>query len=133
MVQKEILVYVIDDDDSVRRAFQLLLQSAGFDVQGFPSAKEFLDSVSPSDNGVIILDMRMPGITGLDLLKKLARRKTRCQIIAISAFEDAQTQESARALGAGAFFTKPVDGQALIDTIQWAMGDVKNKSGPSDS
>ena len=133
MVQKEVLVYVVDDDESVRRAFQLLLLSAGFNVRTFSSAKEFLESISPSDSGLIVLDMRMPGITGLDLLKILAHRKTRMKIIAISAFDDASTKALARELGAVAFFQKPVDGQALIDAIHWARGDAKDSYAPSNS
>jgi two-component system response regulator FixJ len=126
MVQKDFVVYVIDDDASIRRAFQLLLQSAELKVQTFSSANEFLESVSPSENAVIILDMKMPGITGLDLLKKLGAHKPSMQIIAISALDDVLTQEVARELGAVAFFQKPVDGQALIDTIWWAMGGKGN-------
>ena len=132
MVPKQVLVFVIDDDASVRRGFQLLLQSEGFDVQTFSSAEEFLEGVSPSDSAVIILDMRMPGITGLDLLKKLEPRKTRFKIIAISALDDPPTQEVARELGALAFFRKPVDGQALIDSIHWAIKGIQNMSGASD-
>jgi two-component system, LuxR family, response regulator FixJ len=133
MVEREVLVYVVDDDESVRRGFQLLLLSAGFNVRTFSSAKEFLESISPSDSGLIVLDMRMPGITGLDLLKILAHRKKRMKIIAISAFGDAPTTALARELGAVAFFQKPVDGQALIDAIHWARGDAKSSFAPSDS
>jgi two-component system response regulator FixJ len=125
MAQKEILVHVIDDDESVRRAFQILLQSAGFNVQAFSSAEEFLESVSPDDSGVIILDMRMPGMTGLDLLRKLASRKNRVQVIAVSAYDDAPTRKLARELGAVTFFRKPIDDQALIDTILWVIGGKK--------
>ncbi len=133
MVRKEVPVYVIDDDESVRRGFQLLLLSAGFNVRTFSSAKAFLEGVSPGDSGLIILDMRMPGITGLDLLKKLASWKTKMKIIAISAFDDAETKALARELGAVAYFQKPVDGQALIDAIHWARGEARNKPGPSES
>ena len=126
MAPKEFMVYVIDDDASIRRAFQLLLQSAEFKVQTFSSANEFLESASLSDRAVIILDMKMPGITGLDLLKSLEPRIPRMRIIAISALDDVPTQELARELGAVAFFQKPVDGQALIDTIWWAIGGKGN-------
>ena len=121
MVGKEIMVYVIDDDESVRRAFQLLLDSAGFNVQIFPSAEEFLESVSPSGGGVIILDMKMPGLTGLDLLRKLASQKNNFHIIGISAYDDRPTREVAWELGARYFFRKPIDDQALIDAINWVM------------
>jgi FixJ family two-component response regulator len=114
-------VYVIDDDTSIRRAFQLLLQSAGFNVQTFSSVNQFLENISTSASGILILDMKMPGMTGLDLLNKLAPRTTKMQIIAVSASDDALAQGFARELGAAAFFQKPVDGQALIDAINWPM------------
>ncbi len=123
MVEKKNLVYVIDDDESMRRAFRLLFQSAEFDVQAFCSAEEFLESSSLSDSSCIILDMRMPGMTGLDLQKELASRKIRIPVLVVSAYDDRQTRDLARALGAVAFFRKPVDDRALIDAIEWAMGE----------
>jgi FixJ family two-component response regulator len=123
MVKKKNLVYVIDDDGSVRRAFQLLFQSADFDVQAFCSAEEFLESASLSDDSCIILDIRMPGMTGLDLQKKLASRKIRIPVIVVSAYDDAPTRDLARELGAVAFFRKPVDDQALIDEVLWVLGE----------
>jgi two-component system response regulator FixJ len=125
VVKKEILVYVIEDDESVRRAFALLLQSAGFRVQVFSSADEFLESEIQSDNSCIILDMRMPDISGLGLLKKLATRSIKPHVVAVSAYDDGHTLETAMELGAIAFFRKPVDDQALIDTINWAIADKK--------
>jgi FixJ family two-component response regulator len=122
MAKKRNLVYVIDDDESMRRAFQLLFQSADFDVQAFRSAKEFLESAILSDASCIILDMRMPGMTGLELQKELASRKIGIPVIGVSAYDDRPTRDLARALGAVAFFRKPVDDQALIDAILWAMG-----------
>ena len=127
MAKKRSMVYVIDDDESVQRAFQLLFQSADFDVQVFSSAEEFIESAGPSDNSCIILDMRMPGMIGLDLLKKLASRKIRIPVIAVSAYDDAPTRDLSRELGAVAFFRKPVDDQALIDAIEWAIGGERRK------
>jgi FixJ family two-component response regulator len=123
MVKKKNLVYVIDDDGSVRRAFQLLLQSADFDVWAFCSAEEFLAGASHSEDSCIILDMRMPGMTGLDLQKELVSRKIRIPVIVVSAYDDAPTRDRARELGAAAFFRKPVDDQALIDEVLWVLGE----------
>ena len=123
MVKKKKLVYVIDDDESMRRAFQLLFRSADFDAQAFCSAEEFLETASFGDGSCIILDMRMPGMTGLDLQKELASRKIRIPVIGISAYDDAATRGLARAFGAVAFFRKPVDDQALIDAIEWAIDE----------
>jgi len=127
------MVYLIDDDDSVRRALQRLLRSAGLDVRAFASAEEFLESGDLSQRACIVLDIQMRGLTGFALQEKLASKDIRIPTIAVSALDDAETRERARKLGAAAFFRKPVDGQALIDAIHWAMGVTKHKSGPSDS
>ena len=116
------MIYLIDDDESVRRALQRLLRSAGLDVQAFSSAEEFLRSGDLSQGACIILDIRMPGLTGFELQEKLTSKGIRIPVIIISAFDDAETRERARKLGATAFFRKPVDGQALLDAIQWAIG-----------
>jgi FixJ family two-component response regulator len=133
MVKKKNLVYVIEDDESMRRAFQLLFRSADFDVQAFRSGEEFLESADLSEDSCIILDMRMPGMTGLELQKELASRKIRIPVIGVSAYDDAPTRDLARASGAVAFFRKPVDDQALIDAIEWAMGEKRNDKQPAIS
>ncbi len=123
------MVYLIDDDESVRRALQRLLRSAGIDVMAFASAEEFLQSGNLSQRACIVVDIQMRGITGFELQERLASKEIRIPTIAVSALDDAGTRERARMLGAVAFFRKPVDGQALIDAIHWAMGGAKNKSG----
>ncbi|MDN5850597.1 MAG: response regulator [Nitrococcus sp.] len=115
------IVYVVDDDKSVRKALQRLLRAAGFRVQIFASGEAFcahLDSLEP---GCLILDIGVPGETGHDVRMRLAERRTGWPIIAISASDHDATRERALQLGAGAFFTKPVDGQALIDAIRWTL------------
>ncbi|HVN25026.1 MAG TPA: response regulator [Syntrophorhabdales bacterium] len=121
MIKKKSLVYVVDDDDSVRRAFQFLFQSVDFDVQTFCSAEEFLKSPRLRDGSCIILDMRMPGMTGLDLQRELVARKVGTPVIVVSAYDDASTRQLSRELGAVAFFRKPVDDQALLDAIWFAI------------
>ena len=118
-------IYVIDDDESVRRAFQRLLRSAALEVETFASVEEFFGGERQRDNACIIVDMRMPGLTGFDLQRELASRGIRMPVIVISASDDAATREQARRLGAKAFFRKPIDDQALLDAIWWAISDVK--------
>ena len=127
------MVYLIDDDESVRRALQRLLRSAGLDVRAFASAEEFLKMENFSQGACIVLDVQMRGLSGFDLQKTLASKNIRIPTIAVSALDDADTRERARLLGAVGFFRKPVDGQALIDAIHWAIGGAKHKPGPSDS
>ena len=116
------MVYLIDDNESVRRAFQRLLRSAGLDVRAFSSAGELPQSGDLSQGVCIVLDIRNPALTGFDFEEKLASKGIGIPLVAVSAFDDAETRERARKFGATAFFQKPVDGQALIDAIHWAMG-----------
>jgi FixJ family two-component response regulator len=113
------MVYVIDDDESVRKALKRLLRSADLDVETFPSAEEFLSNSRQSQNACIVMDLRMPGLTGFDLQKRLSSQGVRMPVIVISASDDWQTREHARELGAVNFFRKPVDDQALLDAIWW--------------
>jgi FixJ family two-component response regulator len=127
MAKRATVVYVIDDDESVRRALARLLRSADLDVETFSSADEFLNNPKQNKNSCILIDFRMPGSTGFDLQQKLAASDIRIPVIVISASDDAQIRERARELGAVSFFRKPVDDQALLDAIWWAISGAKNK------
>jgi two-component system, LuxR family, response regulator FixJ len=119
------MIFIIDDDKSMQRAFLLLLQAAGFDARAFSSAQEFLIYSPVSDDDCIILDLRMPGMNGFDLMKKLITKGVQTPVICVTAFDDAKSREQARELRAAAYFTKPVDDQALIDAINWAVQSEK--------
>lgn len=127
MAKKATVVYVIDDDESVRRALARLLRSADLDAETFSSADEFLNSPKQNKDSCILIDIRMPGSTGFDLQQKLAASDIRIPVIVISASDNAQIRERARELGAVSFFRKPVDGQALLDAIWWAVLGAKNR------
>ena len=127
MAKDQSMIYVIDDDASVRKAFGRLLRSANLDAETFSSAEEFLSSPKQKENACIIIDIRMPGLTGFDLLERLVTERIRIPVIAVSAHDDAETREHAKELGAVSFFRKPVDDQALLDAIWWATaGDRKH-------
>ena len=128
MAKKRNLIYVIDDDPSVRKAFGKLLRSASLDAEMFSSAEEFLSNPRQKENACIIIDIRMPSLSGFHLSDKLASEGIRIPVIAISAHDDEETREHAKELGAVGFFRKPVDDQALLDAIWWAIrGAKKNK------
>ena len=129
MKRRPSMVYVIDDDESVRRAFARLLRSVDLDAETFSSADEFLNSPKQTENCCILIDIRMPGSTGFDLQQKLAASDIRIPVIVISASDDAQIRERARELGAVSFFRKPVDDQALLDAIWWAISGTKRNNG----
>ncbi len=115
------MIYVIDDDGSVRKAFNRLFRSVNLEVETFASAEEFLESQKQDKNSCIVIDIRMPGLTGFDLQRKLKDQGMQIPVIVISASGDAQVWEQARELGAVAFFRKPIDDQALLDAISWVI------------
>ena len=123
MAKKQGMVYLIDDDESVRRAIGRLLRSAHLDVETFASAEDFLRNPMQSQNACIVIDIRMPGLTGFDLQQRLLSEGIQIPVIVISASDDVQIREHARELGAQVFFRKPVDDQALLDAIWWAIGE----------
>ena len=129
MAKKRSLTYVIDDDASVRKAIGRLLRSASLDAETFSSTEEFLSNPRQKENACIIIDIRMPSVSGFDLRGRLASEGIRIPVIAISAHDDEETREHAKELGAVGFFRKPVDDQALLDAIWWAIsGAKKNQS-----
>jgi FixJ family two-component response regulator len=125
MAKKVSVVYVIDDDESVRSGLVRLLRSADLHAETFSSADEFLNSPKQKQNACILIHIRKPGSTGFDLQQKLAASDMRIPVIVISASDDAQIRERARELGAVSFFRKPVDDQALLDAIWWAISGTK--------
>ena len=120
MPQKSFTVYVVDDDDSIRRALKRLLRSAGYHALTFASAEDFLDSSSCSGEGCLVLDIRLPGMTGLDLQEKLASSGAKYSIIFMTAHDNPQWRERAKKAGAIAYLTKPFGDQSLLDAIQFA-------------
>ncbi len=117
------VVYIVDDDPSVQKAMGRLLQSAGMDARVFDSAKALLDGEAPACDACLVVDYRMPGLTGFGLVEELGRRGIQLPFIVLSANDDPDARRRARELGAAAYFRKPVDGQALLDAIAWATGD----------
>jgi FixJ family two-component response regulator len=113
------VVYVVDDDDSVRNSISRLLRTDGFSVRSYGSAQEFLDDVTTASQGCVLLDVTMPQMSGLRAQVKLREMGITLPVIAISARETYQVRETTQALGASFFLHKPVDEQALLDAIAW--------------
>lgn len=113
-------IYVVDDDESARRGLGRLLRSAGFKVETFASAQEFLDQDQVGPVALLLLDVRMPGISGLELQKRLTARDSKLPIIFLTAFEDPQARSEALKSGAIAFLQKPVDETTLLEAIKQA-------------
>jgi len=121
MNDKKPLVFVVDDDSSVRESLKNLIRSAGLDAQAFSSAQEFLASQRPKTPSCLVLDVQLPGLSGLDLQEELVKAGIEIPIIFISGHGDIPT--SVRAIKAGAleFLTKPVNDEDLLDAIQQAI------------
>ena len=127
MVATNSTIFIVDDDDLVRDALRKLLKSAGFKVLVFESAQGFLNSGHQQREGLLILDVRMPGMNGLDLQRHLADTGAAMPIIFISAHEDVRARTRAMKKGAVAFLQKPLDASILFDTIENALSALREK------
>ena len=115
------LVFVVDDDSSFRRSTELLIRAAGFDAQGFSSAEEFLRSRRPDVPACLILDVRLPHISGLDLQRQLFKTDEQIPIIFITGHGDIPMTVQAMKSGAAEFLTKPFREQELLDAVRRAI------------
>jgi two-component system, LuxR family, response regulator FixJ len=113
-------ISIVDDDPAVRDALWRLMDSAGLLATAFASAEEFLASPSRDETTCLILDVRMPGMDGLELQQKLAASNWKVPIIFISAHAEAGARERALETGAVEFFEKPFNSAALLDAIDAA-------------
>jgi two-component system, LuxR family, response regulator FixJ len=121
--RKEPTVFVVDDDDAVRDYLKWLMQSVSLQVELFSTAKAFLDAYDPSQCGCVLLDVRMPGLSGFDLQTEMQARRIRLPVIMMTAY--AEVPMAVRALRGGAvdFIEKPLDGQVLLDRVQQAIAN----------
>jgi FixJ family two-component response regulator len=115
------IVFVVDDDVSVRRSLELLIESVGWQPETFASAREFLARPRALAPSCLVLDLRLPGLNGLDLQKQLAVDRFDMPIIFISGYGDVPTTVQAMKGGAVEFLTKPFEDTALLSAIQDAL------------
>ena len=118
---REPMVFVVDDDPSVRRALERLLKSVGLAIRTFPSARDFLESSLPDTPACIVLDVRMPRMSGLDLQREISRRGIIIPIIFITGHGDINMAVQAMKDGAVDFLPKPFQDQDLLDSINRAL------------
>jgi two-component system, LuxR family, response regulator FixJ len=111
-------VYVIDDDEAMRHSLEFLLNAADFDVTLFESAQAFLDALSRTDFGCIVSDVRMPGIDGMELLRRLRDQQCRFPVIIMTGHGDVPLAVEAMKLGAVDFLEKPFEDDLLIAMIE---------------
>jgi len=123
--ETNLCIFVVDDDASVTRALKDLLESAGFRAETFGSAEDFLSSDRSAGPDLLILDVFMPGMTGLALQKQLASSGSKLPTILITAHEDTRMRQAALEEGAVAFLQKPFEDQTLLDAIYLAFDNVE--------
>jgi len=112
---------IVDDEPSICKALSRLIRSAGFDVITYGSAQAFLDDKPTSEPDLLVLDVRMPGMNGLDLQNHLAASGRTIPIVFITAHENDVAKATAMAAGAVAFFQKPLDEKDLLGVIHKAL------------
>src|SRR5437588_10617547 len=121
MIEPESVVFVIDDDPSVRRAIKRLIGTLGLKVELFGSAQEFLAGKLPNEPSCLVLDIRLPGISGLDFQRQLAKANMQIPIVFITAHGDIPMTVRAMKAGAIEFLTKPFRDQDLLDAINLGL------------
>jgi FixJ family two-component response regulator len=119
--QAKVVVHVVDDDDALRTALMRVLTCAGFTVKGYPSAGDFLVEQPDASPGCLLVDLELPGPSGLDLQLALQRMGNRMPVVFMSAHRDIPRTVMAIKAGAADFLVKPVDAQALLASIEHAL------------
>jgi FixJ family two-component response regulator len=115
-------VIIIDDDASLRRSLSNLLGSVGFHVETFVSAEAFLESAHRERTGCLVLDLRMPGMSGLDLLRHLTATGSLVPTIVLTTHGNGETRQQCLEAGAVAFLEKPFRSATLLDAVRQALG-----------
>ena len=123
------MVYVVEDDDSSRQLLHDLFSSVDLDVLSYESGDEFLENIPVSEPGCILLDVRMPGISGLDLQEELTKTGIDLPIIFVTAHGDTQMAVRAMKSGAFDFVEKPINTQILLDAVNKALAESHRRCG----
>ena len=129
MIQEQETIYVVEDDTSLRNAVRRLLRSAMYRVLTFASAEEFQRSDFKTSPGCLLLDIRLPGISGFELHAQLLDAGIRMPVIFITGQDRAGMEEYAMQLGASAYLRKPVDEETLLAAIRHAMKSIAQDTG----
>jgi two-component system response regulator FixJ len=120
-MQPDAIIYVIDDDEAVRQSLEFLLKTAGLTVRGFDNAKAFIEVLPQIRSGCIITDVRMPGITGIDLLRKIKELGIEVPVIVITGHGDISLAVEAMKIGAVDFLEKPFDDDTLLASVRGSL------------
>ena len=117
---------MVEDDSGMREALQRMLRASGFEARGYASAEDFLDASPAADPGCLVVDIRLPGASGLDLQRRLLETGREYPVIFITAHDTAAARQEARRLDAVAFLIKPFEGRTLVSAVDEALARRKN-------
>ena len=132
-METDALVFVVDDDAQMRESLRNLISSVGLRVELFSSAQEFLESKRPDVPSCLVLDVRLPGLSGLDLQRRTTEAGMEIPIIFITGYGDIPMTVGAMKAGAMEFLSKPFRDQDLLDAIQQALDRDRKSSRPASS
>jgi two-component system response regulator FixJ len=121
VASEEANVWVVDDDDAMRDSLEFLLGAAGFSVKVFESATSLLDALPPGQTGCVVTDVRMPGMDGIELLKRLKSEQPGVRVVVMTGHGDVPLAVEAMKLGAVDFVEKPFEDERLIESIRAAL------------
>jgi FixJ family two-component response regulator len=121
------LISIVDDDESIREATRGLVRSLGYQAATFASAEEFLQSDNVDNTSCLITDVQMPGLSGIELQRRLIARGTYMPTIFITAFPEETTRSCALTAGAVGYLDKPVSEESLLKCLDTALGSSKKK------
>lgn len=123
MVTSRPTIAVVDDDEDIRKSLRRLLRSAGFEAIAFASAEDYLASMSEITVACLILDVRLPGQSGIALYQRLTRDQYHIPVVFMSAHDNELTNARSEAANAVAYLRKPFDAEELLDAVQKALGN----------
>jgi len=119
-------VAIVDDEDPIRRALERLLRAAGLHAQGFATGSDFLAGLGERRPDCLILDLHMPGMSGLELLRQLQAMDLRLPVVVITAFDEPGSRARCIDAGAAAYLRKPLDHRVLLNAIALAVDDARD-------
>ena len=124
MIRQRPLIAVVDDEESVRKSLRRLLVASELDATVYASGQEFLESLGARQPDCLVLDLQMPGLTGLEVQRALAGARVRFPTIIITAHDEPETRARCLAAGAVAYLCKPLHDEFLLDAITTAVGPI---------
>ena len=130
--QPELAVFVVDDDEAMRDSLDFLLSSAGCAVRTFEAAERLLEALTDSNCGCVVSDVRMPGVDGLELLRRIKAARPNLPVVIITGHGDVPLAVEAMKLGAADFVEKPFDDERLIGVVQAALAGAPRDADPGN-